>query len=185
MDTADIAALVRDMRQASGLSQQDFAVRAGMAQSAISNYELGRKVPSLPTLARLAEAAGASLEVGFRRDDALTYMGHAPAGVAAAPIVSPTTRSATAPTATVAPNIAAAESFSRSTASPVVESADPWPTPVDRLPTFVAHVGHSLAPFESAERPVRTFTSVARVVDLHGRFASLAREADRLGDAEA
>lgn len=36
-----------------------------MSQSAISNYENGHKVPSLVTLARLAEAVGASLDVSF------------------------------------------------------------------------------------------------------------------------
>ncbi|MFM8266900.1 MAG: helix-turn-helix domain-containing protein [Ilumatobacteraceae bacterium] len=181
MDTADIAALVRDMRQASGLSQQDFAVRAGMAQSAISNYELGRKVPSLPTLARLAEAAGAALEVGFRRDDSLTYMGHAPRDVA------PSSTAPSEPRVVVDPPAAPA--------APTVPTpsdlggfpppaGDPWPSPIDRLATLVPHVGHSLAPFESAERPLRHITNVVRVVDLHGRFSSLAHEADRLGHAD-
>lgn len=177
MDTADIAALVRDMRQASGLSQQDFAVRAGMAQSAISNYELGRKVPSLPTLARLAEAAGATLEVGFRRDDSLTYMGHAPRGVAASPPAPSVPREPAEPVWTPLAS-------TPSDLGQIIPADDPWPTPVDRLPTLVPHVGHSLAPFESAERPLRHITNVARVVDLHGRFSSLASEADRLGHAD-
>lgn len=65
MEDADPAALVRSLRSNAGLSQHELAVRAGMAQSAISNYESGRKVPSLTTLARLAEAVGVALDVSF------------------------------------------------------------------------------------------------------------------------
>lgn len=65
MEDADPAELVRSLRSNAGLSQYELAVRAGMAQSAISNYESGRKVPSLTTLARLAEAAGVALDVSF------------------------------------------------------------------------------------------------------------------------
>lgn len=39
-------------------TQTELAERAGVAQSVISAYEAGRRQPSLPTLARLIEAAG-------------------------------------------------------------------------------------------------------------------------------
>lgn len=39
------------------------AKRAGVTQSVVSAYESGTRQPSLPTLARLVEAAGLSLEV--------------------------------------------------------------------------------------------------------------------------
>jgi predicted nucleotidyltransferase/DNA-binding XRE family transcriptional regulator len=65
MEDVDPAALVRSLRSGAKLSQDELAVRAGVTQSAISNYESGRKVPSLKTLNRLANAAGAALDVSF------------------------------------------------------------------------------------------------------------------------
>jgi len=65
MGEVDTAELVRALRSRTGLSQHEFALRANMAQSAISNYESGRKIPSLTTLTRLAAAAGGSLDVSF------------------------------------------------------------------------------------------------------------------------
>lgn len=65
MGTVNTPDLVRALRLRTGLSQHEFALRANMAQSAISNYESGRKVPSFGTLTRLAAAAGGSLDVSF------------------------------------------------------------------------------------------------------------------------
>lgn len=61
----DPAELIRSMRAFVGLSQEQLATRAGMAQSAVSNYENGRKVPTLATLERLARAAGAELDLSY------------------------------------------------------------------------------------------------------------------------
>ncbi|MGA1036156.1 MAG: helix-turn-helix domain-containing protein, partial [Ilumatobacteraceae bacterium] len=52
--------VVRRMRGIAGISQGELARRAGIAQSAISDYERGVKVPSVPTLERLAHAADMS-----------------------------------------------------------------------------------------------------------------------------
>ena len=57
------AALLRGARERSQLSQSDLARRAGVAQSVISAYELGRREPSLRTLARLIEATGHELTI--------------------------------------------------------------------------------------------------------------------------
>jgi predicted nucleotidyltransferase len=57
--------LIRSMRARAGLSQQELASRAHMAQSAVSNYENGRKAPSLATLDRLARAAGVELDISY------------------------------------------------------------------------------------------------------------------------
>ena len=46
-----------------GLSQTELARRAGVAQSVVSMYESGRREPSLTTLARLVESAGARLSI--------------------------------------------------------------------------------------------------------------------------
>jgi predicted nucleotidyltransferase/DNA-binding XRE family transcriptional regulator len=56
-------ALLRQARQAAGLTQREVASRAGVQQSVVSAYESGGREPSLATLASLIEACGVSLEV--------------------------------------------------------------------------------------------------------------------------
>lgn len=51
-------ALIREAREAAGLSQRELARRGGTSQPTISAYEQGRKVPSADTLLRLVEATG-------------------------------------------------------------------------------------------------------------------------------
>src|SRR6266700_4000128 len=58
---------LRRARVGAGLSQAELAFRAGIAQSVISAYEAGRRQPSLPTLARLIDAAGCDLVVDIQR----------------------------------------------------------------------------------------------------------------------
>jgi uncharacterized protein len=65
MHIDDAAELTRALRARSGLSQQQLAARADMAQSAISDYERGRKAPSLRSVQRLAEAVGLELDISF------------------------------------------------------------------------------------------------------------------------
>jgi predicted nucleotidyltransferase/DNA-binding XRE family transcriptional regulator len=60
-------ALLRQARKRAGLSQVDLASRASVTQSVISAYESGQRQPSLPALARLIDAAGFELMLGFRR----------------------------------------------------------------------------------------------------------------------
>ena len=69
MDRADETAgsLLRRARVGAGMSQAELAFRAGVAQSVISAYEAGRRQPSLPTLAKLIEAAGCNLVVDIQR----------------------------------------------------------------------------------------------------------------------
>jgi uncharacterized protein len=59
--------LLRRARQGAGISQAELAFRAGVAQSVISAYEAGHRQPSLPTLARLIDAAGSDLVVDVRQ----------------------------------------------------------------------------------------------------------------------
>ena len=59
--------LLRRARRGAGISQAELAFRAGVAQSVISAYEAGRRQPSLPTLAKLVDAAGADLVVDFQQ----------------------------------------------------------------------------------------------------------------------
>jgi predicted nucleotidyltransferase/DNA-binding XRE family transcriptional regulator len=58
--------VLRGARQHAGLSQAALAARSGVSQSVISLYEAGRRQPSLPTLAKLVEAAGCDLELRVR-----------------------------------------------------------------------------------------------------------------------
>jgi uncharacterized protein len=58
--------LLRRARLGAGMSQAELAFRAGVAQSVISAYEAGRRQPSLPTLARLIDAAGSDLMVDIQ-----------------------------------------------------------------------------------------------------------------------
>lgn len=61
------ADLLRAARRQAGLSQAEFAKRAGITQSVVSAYETAARQPSLPTLARLVAATGLDLDVRLRR----------------------------------------------------------------------------------------------------------------------
>jgi predicted nucleotidyltransferase/DNA-binding XRE family transcriptional regulator len=69
MDHADDTAgsLLRRARVGAGMSQSELAFRAGVVQSVISAYEAGRRQPSLPTLAKLIDAAGSDLVVDIQQ----------------------------------------------------------------------------------------------------------------------
>ena len=49
--------VVRELRQAAGLTQQELALRAGVAQPNIAAYETGQRAPSASMVARLRAAA--------------------------------------------------------------------------------------------------------------------------------
>lgn len=61
--------LLRGVRRAAGLSQDELSRRAGTSRTAVSAYEHGRKSPSLDTVERLLAGAGYELDarprVGF------------------------------------------------------------------------------------------------------------------------
>ncbi|MFJ8827300.1 helix-turn-helix transcriptional regulator [Streptomyces sp. NPDC102467] len=61
----DTAAVVRDWRRRRGLSQAQLAELIGTGQAAISRIENGRDVPTLPLLARIAEALECRVTVSF------------------------------------------------------------------------------------------------------------------------
>ena len=52
------AGLIRLARAKSGMTQVELARNAGVSQQVISEYETGRKEPTLPSLRRLINAAG-------------------------------------------------------------------------------------------------------------------------------
>ncbi|WP_338696941.1 helix-turn-helix transcriptional regulator [Streptomyces sp. Q6] len=61
----DTATLVRRWRRERGLSQSRLAELIGTGQAAISRIENGKDVPTLPLLARIAEALGCTVRVSF------------------------------------------------------------------------------------------------------------------------
>ena len=59
----EFTTLIRDAREAAGITQQDLASRARTAQPAIAAYESGARTPSLATLERLLGACEYDVEV--------------------------------------------------------------------------------------------------------------------------
>ena len=55
--------MLRDTRHRAGLSQRQLAARSGVAETLISAYENGRRVPGGDALMALLEACGASLDL--------------------------------------------------------------------------------------------------------------------------
>lgn len=58
---------VLKLRLKNGLSQEALAKKIKTKQSNISRLESGRVLPSLPLLARIAQALGRELEISFRQ----------------------------------------------------------------------------------------------------------------------
>jgi transcriptional regulator with XRE-family HTH domain len=59
----EVTSLIRDARQAAGITQVELAARAGTAQPAVAAYESGGKTPNLATLERLLGACEHDVEV--------------------------------------------------------------------------------------------------------------------------
>lgn len=59
---------VRKARESEGLSQEDFAERIGVTQQMISKYESGIKLPSISTLADIADVLDCSTDYLLDRE---------------------------------------------------------------------------------------------------------------------
>ena len=64
-----VARLLVQFRMRHDLTQEQLAELMGTSAPAISRLESGTHVPSLTTLARMAEAAGERLVIGFEKAD--------------------------------------------------------------------------------------------------------------------
>lgn len=64
-----LAAAVHERRAELGLTQADLAERSGLTQAKISRIEGSDTVPTLPLLAKLAEALDATLNIALDSDD--------------------------------------------------------------------------------------------------------------------
>ncbi|MBO0852196.1 MAG: helix-turn-helix domain-containing protein [Nocardia sp.] len=69
-----LAKAVYDRRTELGLTQADLAERAGLTQAKISRIEGSDTVPTLPLLAKLAEALDATLTIALDADDTLVTL---------------------------------------------------------------------------------------------------------------
>ncbi|MCB9765983.1 MAG: helix-turn-helix transcriptional regulator [Alphaproteobacteria bacterium] len=63
--TDQLGPRIREVRVACGFSQKRLAARCGIAAADLSKYELGRRLPTLDSLARIAEALGVPLQEFF------------------------------------------------------------------------------------------------------------------------
>ena len=59
---ADIGRRIRELRRLESLSQRDLQERTGIPYQDISKYENGHKIPSVPSILRLAEAMYATAD---------------------------------------------------------------------------------------------------------------------------
>ena len=65
----DVPSILREARSRADLTQAALAERAGTSQATVSAYESGTKHPSVQTLERLLNAAGAGLVVEHGRPE--------------------------------------------------------------------------------------------------------------------
>jgi HTH-type transcriptional regulator/antitoxin HipB len=62
----EVGRMVRELREARGLSQRELAERMGTTQSVVGRLEAGGSRPTIVTLERVADALGLRLEVRFQ-----------------------------------------------------------------------------------------------------------------------
>jgi transcriptional regulator with XRE-family HTH domain len=62
----EVGRMVRELREARGLSQRALAERMGTTQSVVGRLEAGGSRPTIATLERVAHALGLRLEVHFQ-----------------------------------------------------------------------------------------------------------------------
>jgi len=81
---SDFGRALRILRIARGLGQKEVAGRARISKSSLSEYETGKKTPTLPVLTRLLEALEASQALHAEAMDFLRYLHDVPlSGVSA------------------------------------------------------------------------------------------------------
>jgi len=61
---------LKQLREATGLTQKELAERAGLHPIGVSQLEIGRRGPTWESACRLADALGVSLDAFAREDSA-------------------------------------------------------------------------------------------------------------------
>ncbi|MGM9904735.1 helix-turn-helix domain-containing protein [Lactobacillus sp.] len=60
MDKNTIGKYLRDLRRQRGMSQRELAVALGVSKQTVSNWEVGRKVPRMKAVEKIANVFGVS-----------------------------------------------------------------------------------------------------------------------------
>jgi transcriptional regulator with XRE-family HTH domain len=63
----NIGALIRELRQEAGMSQEEFADRCGLHRTYIGSVERGEKAITIETAQRIVKALGVTLSQFFRK----------------------------------------------------------------------------------------------------------------------
>lgn len=98
---------LREAREAAGLSQAELAARVGVSKQAISDIELGEKVPSLERAAAIARVLGGTVDALFlagTSTETVDNSEHCSAPDGAPATGSAPTRPGVAGTASIAPD---------------------------------------------------------------------------------
>ncbi len=69
---------IRKVRNKKGFSQQDLAEKCGFSNTTLSAYETGKKIPGLPTLAKIANRLGVNMEQLYYGDEETSFINTAP-----------------------------------------------------------------------------------------------------------
>ncbi len=69
---------IKEVRKAKNKSQQDVAKECGFANTVLSAYENGKKIPSLTTIATIARALDVSIERLYYGDDSNAFINMVP-----------------------------------------------------------------------------------------------------------
>lgn len=80
MNNDNIGLRLKDLRKKRGLRQQHIADRFDVSRGTVSNWELGRRIPSIHMLAKLAEFYGVGLDYfgqEFKKNDVLDLLARA------------------------------------------------------------------------------------------------------------
>lgn len=66
--------MLKMLRLDAGLSQEEFALKAGISRSGIANYETGKRRPDIETIRKFADIYGVTIDVLIGNDsyDAIT-----------------------------------------------------------------------------------------------------------------
>ena len=70
---------LRDAREAAGLTQAELATQVGITKQSISDFEVGDKVPSLPTAAAIARVLGSTVDALFLGGESANVANNTPA----------------------------------------------------------------------------------------------------------
>lgn len=67
--TQELGKKIKTLRKTRGLSQEDLGEKLGLRRSTISNYEIGRRSPSLRELEKIGDVLGVGLDYfGIERE---------------------------------------------------------------------------------------------------------------------